>query len=85
MAVTGATKARGPPKVLLDRKGEHVYSLEVVFACFSKHFVGFFRGGKDLNDEVWEHLNVTVRNVKGVLSARGDGTRVAKKPTLAEV
>ncbi len=52
MAVTGATKARGPPKVLLDRKGEHVYSLEVVFACFSKHFVGFFRGGKDLNDEV---------------------------------
>jgi hypothetical protein len=35
MAVGGASRARGPPKVLLDRKGEHVYSPEAVLARFS--------------------------------------------------
>jgi hypothetical protein len=85
MAITDATKAQGPRKVLLDHKREHVYSLEVILACFFEHFVGVFRGGKDLNDEVREHLDTTVKYVKGVLSAQRDGTRVAKKPTFAEV
>jgi hypothetical protein len=54
MAATGATKARGPPKVLLDRKGEHVYSLKAILALFSKHFVGVLGGGRDLTNEVRE-------------------------------
>jgi hypothetical protein len=69
MATIGATKVRGPLKVLLDHKGEHVYSLKAILARFSKHFVGVLGGGRDLTDEVREELDVAVRNVKKVLSA----------------
>jgi hypothetical protein len=48
MVAADATRARGPPKVLLDCKGEHVYSLKVVLVHFSEHFVGVLGGGKDL-------------------------------------
>jgi hypothetical protein len=40
MAITGAIRAWGPPKVLLDHKGEHINNLKAILACFSKHFVG---------------------------------------------
>ncbi len=85
MAATSATGAQGPPKVPLDCKGEHVYSPEAVLACFYEHFVGVLEGGRHLTDEVWEHLDTAVRNVKRVLLAQGDSTGVTKEPTLAEV
>jgi hypothetical protein len=85
MAATSATRAQGPPKVLLDRKGDHVYNLEAVLARFSEHFVGVLGGGRHLIDEVWEHMDAAVKNVEGVLLAQGDSTRVTMEPTLAEV
>jgi hypothetical protein len=54
MVVVNATRARVLPKVLLDRKWEHVYNLEVVLARFSEYFVGVLGGGRDFIDEVWE-------------------------------
>jgi hypothetical protein len=48
------SRARGPPKVLLDRKGELVYNLKTILARFSQHFVGVLGGGTDLTDEVRE-------------------------------
>jgi hypothetical protein len=54
MATTGATKARRPPKVLLDLKGEHVYIREAILARFFEHFVGVLGGGRDFIDEVQE-------------------------------
>jgi hypothetical protein len=54
MAVVGATRARRPPKVLLDHKREHVYSLKAVLARYFEHFVGVLGGGRDLPDEVQE-------------------------------
>jgi hypothetical protein len=52
MAVTDATKVEGPPKVLLDHKGENVYSPEVVLPHFFEHFVGVLGRGRDFIDEV---------------------------------
>jgi hypothetical protein len=54
MVVARATKARGPPKVLRDHKGEHVYSPKAVLAHFSEHFVGVLGCGRDLINEVRE-------------------------------
>jgi hypothetical protein len=54
MVVARATKARGPPKVLQDHKGEHVYSPKAVLAHFSEHFVGVLGCGRDLINEVRE-------------------------------
>jgi hypothetical protein len=67
MVAGGASRARGPPKVLQDRKGEHVY--EAVLAHFSKHFAGVLGGGRDLTGEVREQLDATVREVEGMLVA----------------
>jgi len=53
MAAGGASRARDPPKVLQDHKGEHVY-LEAVLARFSEHFAGVLGGGRDLTDELRE-------------------------------
>jgi hypothetical protein len=78
MVVTDATNARGLPKVLLNRKGEHVYNPEVVLACFSQHFVGVLGGGRDLNDQVREQLDVAMRNVRRVLLTQGYGIRVSE-------
>jgi hypothetical protein len=47
--------------------------------------VGVLGGGRHLTDEVWEHLDATMKNVERVLSAQGDGTGVTEEPTLAEV
>jgi hypothetical protein len=65
MAAGGASRARGPPKVLQDRKGKHVYSPEAVLARFSEHFARVLGGGRDLTDEVREHLDAAVREVEG--------------------
>lgn len=54
MVVVGATRALGPPKVLLDCKGEHVYSPKVILTRFFLALCGGFGGGKDLIDEVRE-------------------------------
>lgn len=85
MAATSVTRAQGPPKAPLDRKGEHVYSHEAILARFSEHFVGVLGGGRHLTDEVWEHMDAAVRNIEGVLLAEGDNIGVTKEPTLAEV
>jgi hypothetical protein len=54
MAAGGASRARGPPKVLQDRKGKHVYSPEAVLARFFEHFARVLGVGRDLTDEVRE-------------------------------
>jgi hypothetical protein len=70
---------------LQDRKGEHVYNSEVVLVRFSEHFAGILGGGRDLTDEVWEQLDVVVREVEGVLVAEAGGTGAGEEPSLAEV
>jgi len=85
MAAGGTNRARGPPKVLQDRKGKHVYSPEAVLARFSKHFVRVLGGGRDLTDKVWEQLDATVREVEGVLVAKAGGTGAGEEPLLVEV
>jgi hypothetical protein len=67
MAAGGASRARGPPKVLQDRKGEHVYNPEAVLVRFSEHFARVLGGGRDLTDEVREQLDAAVREVDEVL------------------
>ncbi len=54
MAASSASRARGPPKVLQDRKSKHIYSPEAVLAHFYEHFAGVLGGGRDLTDEVRE-------------------------------
>lgn len=85
MAASGASRAKGPPKVLQDRKGEHVYSPEVVLARFSEHFAGVLGGGRDLADEVREQLDAIVREVEGVMVVEARGTGVGEEPSLAGV
>ncbi len=85
MVTGGVSRARGPPKVLQDHKGEHVYSPEAVLARFFEHFARVLGGGRDLTDEVREQLDAAVREVEGVLVAKAGGTRVGEEPSLAEV
>ncbi len=85
MAAGGASRARGPPKVLQDRKGEHVYSPEAVLAHFSEHFAGVLGGGRDLTDEVREQLDATMQEVEGVVVAEAGGTGAGEEPSLAKV
>jgi hypothetical protein len=85
MAAGGASKAKGPPKVLQDRKGEHVYNPVAVLARFSEHFAGVLGGGRDLTNELREQLDAAVRGVEGVLVAEAGGTGAGEERSLVEV
>jgi hypothetical protein len=85
MVTGGTSRAKGPPKVLQNCKGEHVYSPEAVLARFSEHFAGVLGGGRDLTDEVQEQLDTTVWEVEGVLVAEAGGTGAGEEPSLVEV